>query len=520
LNLPILRLKSATLALFRERGRWIALALLVVAVEVIYLYVITAGTMKTWPTWTRNYDLQAEGFRAGHLYLTVAPPPELLAQPNPYDWANQRLWFWDAILYEGRYYLYWGPFPAFALAAIKIVFGINEPIGDQYPTFAFYSLHLIAGTLLIERVARRLFPAVPFVLVVAAVLAFALGNPTPYMIASPAIYEAAIAGAQAFVLLGLVFAFDAVWSAETSPPRRAPLVLAGVSWAIAIACRASLGPPVLLLCVAVLAVVFRRSEQRPLKTLLVSASWLAGPVGLGVGLLLAYNKARFGSWLDFGMSYILNTLPFVTKSSFVPLNVYSYLLRPMDTVCRFPFVSGVRDIAQRGFPEWIRMPEGYWTGEPLVGLLRTTPWVWLSAVAIYRFSRRAWCCPRATLRSLDRSGRLHLWAGACFGMLATIPAVPFIAVFCATMRYVADFSSGAILLATVSAFGLYQSVRDRPSARRLVMATCLVLAGATIVLGLLFGIQGYDDMFKWHNPRLFEAMVRDLSLCRWFPAKS
>jgi hypothetical protein len=512
-------LQSATFDFFRRRGRGLALVLLVVGVEFVYFYVITAGTLKTWPTWTANYDLQAEGFRAGHLYLTVPPSPELLATPNPYDWGNVRLWFWDAILYDKKYYLYWGPFPALALAAVKIVFRIHEPIGDQYPTFAFYSIHLIAGALLIDRVARRLFPNVPFFLVVAAILAFGLGNPTPYMIASPAIYEAAIAGAQAFVLLGLVFAFDAVWGAEERKPRPLFLALAGSCWAIAIACRASLGPPVLLFCIAVVLVVFRRSESGRFRTLLVNAAWLAGPVTVCVGLLLAYNKARFGAWFDFGMKYILNTLPMMVKPSFVVLNTYSYLLRPMDAACTFPFVSGVRDIAQRGFPDWMRMTEGYWTGEPLVGMLRTTPWIWLGIVGVCRFTRRALCCPRQALGSLDRVGRLRLWAGACFAVLATVPALPFIAIFCATMRYVADLSSGALLLASVSVFGLYELAREKPWARRLVTATCLVLAAATIVLGLLFGIQGYDDMFKWHNPPLFERMVRAFSLCRWFPPK-
>ena len=43
------------------------------------------GAFTTWPTWNKNYDLLAEGFRSGHLYLSVPPPPALLAKADPFN---------------------------------------------------------------------------------------------------------------------------------------------------------------------------------------------------------------------------------------------------------------------------------------------------------------------------------------------------------------------------------------------------------------------------------------------------
>ena len=48
--------------------------LLLVAIEVSYLFIITAGTFTTWSTWNTNYDLIAEGFRAGVRRSTLIAP--------------------------------------------------------------------------------------------------------------------------------------------------------------------------------------------------------------------------------------------------------------------------------------------------------------------------------------------------------------------------------------------------------------------------------------------------------------
>ena len=59
------------------------------------------------------YNLLVDGFRHGHLYLPVKPEPELLALENPYDpVANAAYRLLDPSLYNGRYYLYFGPVPA------------------------------------------------------------------------------------------------------------------------------------------------------------------------------------------------------------------------------------------------------------------------------------------------------------------------------------------------------------------------------------------------------------------------
>src|SRR5262245_59739929 len=183
---------SARLGGLLPRRRWLALVAGCAVIEVAYVFFVSAGHFTHWPTYLTFLDDQAEGFRAGHLHLATEPPAALLAKGNPFDPAWKPLWFWDASLYGGHYYLYWGPVPALLLAVGKTLFRIHGQVGDQVVVFALTSLQALVGMLLIDRMQRRLFPRLPAIFVVLAVAVFAAVNPTLYNLSRAGVYEAAI----------------------------------------------------------------------------------------------------------------------------------------------------------------------------------------------------------------------------------------------------------------------------------------------------------------------------------------
>ncbi len=496
--------------------RWLILTVLVMAIEVVYLFIVSAGTFTEWPTWNTNYDLQAEGFRAGHLYLPVEPAPELLAAADPLDPAHESLWFWDATLHEGHYYLYWGPLPALALAAYKVVFNIRKPLGDQYILFVFYSLYLIAGTLLISRLAKRLFEHTPFWLVVLAVLLFAFGNPTPFMIATPGIYEAAIAGGQAFLVLGTLFACDAVFRRDEEPYSRRRQILAGIAFALGMATRVSIGPPVALIAVWTALALRHGRDGSSWRRVIAALLRIGIPVAMVTASLLAYNKARFGSWFEFGTTAQLSTMRLRVASEYVLPNMWSYLFRPLAVSCEFPYLTILP--SARGFPAWLRLPPGYWTPEPLAGLLPASPASWLLLVALAFAGHLVWSRWRGRKvedfrPSLAAQQRTTLWFVASALTLALVTALPIAGQFIATMRYTADASAGLALFTIWGGWSLYGHTSEQPWLRRAVAVTLVSLIGATVVIGLLLGTQGYDGMFRNRNPALFEKMSQMLSGC-------
>ncbi len=486
------------------------LALLVI-IELVYAFIISAGTMTHWPTCSNYYDLLAEGFRRGRLDFPIEPSPQLIAAADPFDRANSGLWLWDASFFDGKFFAYWGPLPALIQAAVKSLLGVTRVVGDQYLCFFFASLYALFGTLTLERVASRLFPRVPIALLGIAVLVFAFVNPIPHSLATPGIYQAAILGGQAFLLLGVLVSFDAV-SLATDERRpiaagRARLAIAGSAFGLALACRISLGPAVALVIAAIVLARSRATRGRHGARTFGDLACVTAPVAVVVEALLLYNELRFGSWFDFGLSHMLTSFQFHTSASCIPLNVYSYACRPFEWSPRFPFVLQSWDVHAPGVPtaEWLAA--GYTRAEPVVGVLIGAPWVWFVPIGVIVCVERGVgrFLPR---RELDggRAFRTGAWCCAAFAVLGSATGIVLVPMTLSSMRYLADFSPGLVLLATFCAWCIVEVAAERGAAKRLVRATAAVLGVATIVVGLLLGVQGYNDHFKVHNPALFEAL--------------
>jgi hypothetical protein len=517
---------AASTAVASPRVRWLILGALFAAIVFAYVFFVSAGKLSgfpEWPTYNINFDLQADGFRSGHLYMSLAPAPELLAAEDPYSPVNSNYWARDFSLYKGHYYLYWGPAPAIFLAIVKSVLRIKGVVGDQYLCFASYVLYLLAGMLLIERMARRLFPRAPFALTILGILAYAFANPTPYLLATPGVYQTAIVAGQSFLVLGCLFAFESILPAVRRPGlRRGALLGAGIAWALAIACRASVGPAVLVLALISLLATWRRpgepSAPRAIGVRVRAAVWLITPIIVGVAGLLLFNKLRFESWLDFGQRYQLNDpgLRFRASLAYVWPNIYSYLLRPVVRTCHFPFAKTTWDIGLRAFPKGFVAPAGYMIAEPVAGILPQMCWSWLAPLGWWaglRLALRARRAPGGLLAS-DHGTRGIIWAAACFATLATLTALPWIAAFSTTMRYIADVSTGLALSGMLGAWWLHAQTRDNRARRIIVVTLIVALAGTTVVLGALLGFGGYIEHFRHFNPELMDRLEATLSVCR------
>jgi hypothetical protein len=82
-----------------------------------------------------------------------------------------------------------------------------------------------------------------------------------------------------------------------------------------------------------------------------------------------------------------------------------------------------------------------------------------------------------------------------------------------TNRYLGDVVGLVALLGALGALGLYGVLRQRTSARRLVLAATLLLAALTAGIGFALGIKGQYAHFQSNNPPLYDKLVHHLSLC-------
>jgi len=119
------------------RGYSFALPILVF-IFVLYVWLASSGTWTEWVSPTRYYDSLAKGFEYKTLSVAMTPDPRLAELENPYDPQNWRGTIqvpMDISYYKGRYYLYWGPAPAFILFLLRPFY--SGKIGDLYLVFVF-----------------------------------------------------------------------------------------------------------------------------------------------------------------------------------------------------------------------------------------------------------------------------------------------------------------------------------------------------------------------------------------------
>lgn len=240
---------------------------------VYWLLAVTNGPIQL-PSVTPYYNFLADAFLHGQLNLRLLPPS-----------------IHDLVVFEGRYYLYWPPFPAILIMPLIALFGVG---------FSDILFTLVAGALNVFLVAHILRSANQQQLIhlsavqrALMVLFFALG--TVHITLAPygrVWYTGQVVGFLCLALAYLLALRLEGWKA---------FLFTGLAIACAFLTRnhllfAGLWPAVVLLKKHA-ATGWRRTLYYTLVGLL--------PVLLAFGSLAAYNYLRFGSAIEVGLNYHL-----------------------------------------------------------------------------------------------------------------------------------------------------------------------------------------------------------------------
>jgi len=429
-------------------------------VTAAYIWFVSSGLWTTWPDTTDYYDQLGSSFRHGQLALASPPDPALLTLSNPYDPELRKdiEIGVDYTLYQGRYYLYWGPVPALILAALKIFGPITA--GDQYFAFAFiFGLFMVEGLLLL-RIWRRFFQNLPNWMLVAGILAAGFCAPLVWMLAYPRIYDAASSGGAFFVLAGFYCLYDL---GEKNWRSSSQLMLAGVLLACAIGTRMTQIFPVGFLVFAAILAKVRGASGRMLSEELRFAAMLGAPIALGLLGLGWYNWARFNSVFEFGLYYQLAgyNLRSFYQTLFSPVymlqNFYNYfLVHTFRTRRLFPFFLPLRGNQTSLFP-FLSLPKVY-IAEAMTGLIYSFPFVLFAIAPLFSlFSRELRQRLKSGMPESVGDPSFYFWTtGTLWGyfLAAFIPLTMF---FYAAMRYMTDFIAPLSLLAVL---GFWETSRS------------------------------------------------------------
>ncbi len=353
--------------------------LLVPITGCLQFWLVSGGEWTFWEGETTYTNKLASAFLSGQTYLLESPPEELVNLSNPYD-LNARKgihYIWDSSLYQGKYYLYWGPVPGVLAAMVKGLF--PQTISDGQIVYVFLLGLLVTGSLLTITIYRRWFSTLPGVVVIPAILLLGLSNPIPYLLTRPSVYEAAISGGQFFFMMSLFLVFTSFSEDRINKPR---LAMAGFSGALAVGCRTVLVVPVAGLTIMILWMIIQRSKKSDRKKPFMTAFiFYIFPLVLGAAGLAWYNLDRFGSIIETGHRFQLsniyktNTPPQDFSIKYIIPNLYNYLLRPLNiTPNEFPYLNAPY-LNETDWPFFIRLPEFYQFQEPTASIWLVVPFL-------------------------------------------------------------------------------------------------------------------------------------------------
>ncbi|RPJ27463.1 MAG: hypothetical protein EHM33_07955 [Chloroflexi bacterium] len=482
---PWLRRKPSTVPDKTTHTDLFALPVLV-AVIGIYFWFASVSHDST----SNYYSLLATSFRNGELSLPLTPDPALLALPNPYDPAARQgikvpL---DLSLYNGKFYLYWGPAPSLLLAIAQPF--LPEKIGEVHLLFVFLCGIFLAQFLLLMSIWQRFFPEIPKWILILSIVLAGLANPALWLLSQPKIYEAAIAGAQFFFIGGLL---SAVLAMDRQPTSGWGLILAGTLWALAVGTRSVLVFPVIFMTVMVVYRIFKIPGQSFIKHagsfIPLGLPLFIGAVGFGW-----YNWARFGSVLETGFTYQLAG-PYLQKHmnelfspNYIFQNLYNYLFNPFILDQQFPFIHPARGLVETILPSQV-LP--FYLAQSITGLLFSAPFTIFAAPPVSTSLKQWFKKTQTNDPGKDTATTSLNWIVISLFGSFLLTFISLLTFFWSAMRYMEDFMPALVLLSIVGFWHGYQSLSQHPNKGKMYAILGIILSGVSIVAAISLALSVY-----------------------------
>ncbi len=435
-----------------------------------------------------SYNQLTNAFLKGHLSLLQPPPTGLLSLKDPYDPTQNAPWlarFYDLALYHGHFYLTWGPTPVLTLLMPWRLLQVGAmPI--NLATIIYCCCGVLFATLLLCFLVDRYAPETKPWQIALGTGALALSNVAPFVLRRPLTYELAVSSGYCFAMLGAY-----LLAIGGLGPRRRPWILALGSLSVGLAVG---GRPTLILeglfPIALFVYLVRRDRPEVRgRALLHLGALLVGPFLVVLGLLFAYNFARFGSILQNGTPYALEVVNQTRlhnfRLSYVAPGLYYYLIARVRWTLAFPYFTLPPPPAYPGLE-----PYSFYPSEITGGLLTTTPIIASLVLSLPLLFRRR-------LRELGA-----VVVALCGVGLLVLVLLSF-AFWFTTMRYEADFVSFLLLAALVAWFAV-----SRLRWRRLVKTLGALAIVYGCVVGAATSLTGYYDGLRTHDPATYWALAR------------
>ncbi len=290
-----------------------------------------------------------DAFRAGQVHLLKTPPKELLELDNPYDWSERIEkgvnGLWDHLLFEGKYYSYYGIAPVLLLyLPYNLITGYYFPTAESILNFGVVGIIFLS--MLFYELIKRFFPKLSVNLAVFSLIILQLCSGIWYCFVYANFYEIAQSSGFMFTCMGFYFLIRSSVIGE-GRINKLSLVASSFCLAMAVLCR----PTLALYCVVALIflafgyIKMRTSVKENGGSLVKEgAKYLACALTCYAvigGIQMMYNFMRFGNPLDFGIQYSLTINDFTRAqyhTDFAVIGFWNFLFAFPTVRPEFPFV--------------------------------------------------------------------------------------------------------------------------------------------------------------------------------------
>ncbi len=288
-----------------------------------------------------------DAFESGQTELKDKPDSALLSMENPYDWSarteqniNAK---WDHVLYNGKYYSYYGIGPV-----ILLYLPYHLITGHYFPSLVsvliFNTIALIFLGMTFFKLMKKFFKDIPLSMYTAALIMIYAACGVWYCTVMANFYEIAQSSGFCFTVLGAYFlvASNVIGDdKEAISPLRA--ALSSLFLAIAVTCRPTTAVWCVVAVIFIIVGVLKLKKQKSDKKIYVKYLLCALlPFAIIGGAQMLYNHARFGSFTDFGIAYSLTINDF-THTEFHPqlaaIGFFDYLFAPPSAQGEFPYIT-------------------------------------------------------------------------------------------------------------------------------------------------------------------------------------
>lgn len=436
----------------KKSHRYVTVAMIagmiLLQVAVMYMYV---GDTDLFTNTSGNQMTQelVDAFERGQVSLIDEVPQELLALDNPYDWS-QRMelsvpYKWDHLLYNGKYYSYYGIGPV-----LTLFLPYHVITGYYFSAPLAVILFNLIGTLFLclcyLSVIKNWFRKLPCNLTILGMLLIVFGSGILCNIICPQFYEIAQASGFCFTVIGFYFMVNSgIFQKKTI--KKQMLFWSAVFMSLAVLSRAVSALYAMIMVVWVCYGLVQNDKEKG-KQIGERIKFLAmalAPYAVFGLIQMAYNYARFGSPLDFGIQYTLTIYDYSATEislALVMVSIVNFFMAMPIINTTFPFIhenfdnlnlNGYYFIASRDaigiIPRVL----------PLLSLLYTPK-------AAKQFSKK------------DKIKYVFIWFIPVVIFPVIIVAMTWQYGYC--QRYVCDFAWEMILGALVLAFYMYLTIKN------------------------------------------------------------